>query len=169
VNGDQRGFVKFVNQLSMVSFGGFVSQIVWMVGSLTFTYLVWWLAVHEKAYIELAIALLTAWTGKSVTNAVSNYGTRKTAKEYAPVAEATERGKAQGKAIGEAITMEHDALKPVTITAQDQSTVKVDASPAGDPVESRRKSDPGLRADAEAANFETEHRWRDRKPNEGLG
>jgi hypothetical protein len=168
MNGDQRGFVKFVNQLSMVSLGAFVSQVVWVVGSLTFTYLVWWLAVHEKAYIELAIALLTAWTGKSVTNAVSNYGTRKTAKEYAPVAEATERGKAQGKAIGEAITMEHDALKPVgvTVQAQDQSTVKVDASP--EPT-ARRRSGELPTPEVPTTDADTvEHEWARGEPREGI-
>jgi hypothetical protein len=169
---EQRGFVRFVNQLSMVSLGAFVSQVVWVVGSLTFTYLVWWLATHEKAYIELAIALLAAWTGKSVTNAVSNYGTRKTAKEYAPVAEATERGKAQGKAIGEAITMEHDAPKPVeqpgiTVTAKDQSTVKVDASP--EPAVSRRRSSELPTPEVATTDTDTvEHVWARGEPREGI-
>lgn len=115
MNGNQTGFVKFINQMGMVSLGAFVSQVVWVIGSLTFTYLVWWLATHDKAYIELAIALLAAWTGKSITNAAANYGVRTTAREYV-------EAKAKGEASG---------TPAVAVTAKDQAKVEVTAPTNG--------------------------------------
>lgn len=99
------------------------------------------LAAEQMRQVGLWLAgfLLTAWTGKSISNRYANKDVRETAQEYAPVAEAKERGKAAGNAdatrvadqrVRDAITSEHSAPNPaVTVTAQDQSTVKVDASP----------------------------------------
>lgn len=119
MNGEPVGFVKFIGQLEMTSFGAFVSQILWFVGSLTFTGLVWWLATHDKAYVELAIALLAAWTGKSITNAAANFGVRKTAREYV---EAKARGEASARPAVVAEKVERVEVAPRT-------------APAGMPVE----------------------------------
>lgn len=150
---DQRGFIRFMNQLSMVSFSSFVSQVVWFVGSLTFTYLVWWLATHDKAYIELAGALLFAWTGKSITNAVSNYGTRKTSREYV-------EAKAKGEA---AATAEHSALPPLVEHAErvEQHVV------APEPLH-RRSSELPTPSAASMELDTVEHEWARGDPREGI-
>jgi uncharacterized metal-binding protein len=96
MNGEQTGFVKFVNQIQMTAFSALISQVVWLVGSLTLTWVDYRLFTgpeenHRSYGLQLAIALLAAWTGKSITNAASGYGVRTTAREYV---EAKERGKA---------------------------------------------------------------------------
>ena len=143
----------WINTLNTVSFASLTNQGLWMMGSLVFTGVAAWLLTRPDQFnetgvliasgagmrtvgFELAAALLFAWTGKSAINAASRYGKSKTA---VPYVEAKERGKASG-------------TPAVSVTAKDQSTVKVDAAP-----------------DALGAGVEEDHQWRDRKPDEGLG
>lgn len=58
-------------------------------------------AAEQMRQVGLWLAgyLLLGWTGKSVSNAWSNKVVRESAMEYAPVAEAKARGKAQGQLV----------------------------------------------------------------------
>jgi hypothetical protein len=95
--------IRWINQLSMPSVAALVMQVVWIYGSIRFTGVAANMLLREGAQSEihhsygfqLAVALLVAWTGGKVTNALSNFGVRKTAKEYV---EAKHKGDVAGAA-----------------------------------------------------------------------
>lgn len=133
------GFIRFVNQIQMTAFAGLISQVVWLVGSFTLTWVDYRLFTgtdenHLSYGLQLAIALLAAWTGKSITNAASNYGVRTTAREYV-------EAKAKGK---ESATREHQALSAVHANTIQKVEVKQPAPLAEGAVEDHewREGDP---------------------------
>ena len=97
-------FVEFIAKLQMTAFGAFVSQILWSIGSVSFTLVSCILLLdegvkaesHHNFGIQLAGFLLAAWTGKSLANWGATHTIRTTAREYKEVAEAKARGKAAG-------------------------------------------------------------------------
>jgi hypothetical protein len=106
-------FREWVNTVNTVSLSSLTNQGLWIMGSLAFTGLVWWLAWHDKPYIELAGGLLFAWTGKSAITAFSRYGKSTTA---VPYVEAKERGKAS--ATPQPATVHAEKVETVEVTAE---------------------------------------------------
>jgi hypothetical protein len=132
----------FINTLNTVSFSSLTNQILWMLGSAVFTCVAAWLMTRPDQFnasgvliasgsgmravgVDLAMALLFAWTGKSAITAASRFGKSTTSEKYV---EAKERGKAT-------------APPQTVVEAKDQSTVKVDASPASGPEREPRGKD----------------------------
>jgi hypothetical protein len=121
---DEPPGLRIINNLNTNAFGSVVSQTVWFLGStvltLTACYLLTrndtWEAVgafdeagrralvmHSRETMRqlgnaLAIALLAAWTGKTVAGVVDSNSKRKTHPEYATVVKAQAEGKAAGTA-----------------------------------------------------------------------
>lgn len=63
MNGNQTGFVRFINQLQMAAFGTFNSQVVWFFGSLVLTLVDAWLLTRRAQPIPMSVignALQTA-------------------------------------------------------------------------------------------------------------
>lgn len=103
MNGPPSGFVKFINQTEMVSLSSFARTVAWVFAFFAFTVTacVLMLTKDEKWVqwgFQLAVAVLSGLGVASGIGAVNTKTVRTTAKEYAPVAEAEARGKAQGEA-----------------------------------------------------------------------
>lgn len=158
VTQEPRGLM-WINNVAMTSFGSLVTNACWFIGSVSLTVVACILLLrldgpsltngiptsHEaqrQLGFALAGILLGAWTGKTVAGVTDAHLKRTANPEYVPVIEAKERGKVAGAAASVAIaekaadlkmTREHPvpaAAAPVTITAQDQATVKVEAGAA---------------------------------------
>lgn len=117
-------FTDFLNKTQMTSLSAFNSQIVWMLGSVALTIadyqlLVWGTTAARESGLILSGMLLGAWTGKSVVNAVSNYGNRTSSREYMA---------------GQAKVAEAQATGPSPTTLQvnsDQANVQQETAPGG--------------------------------------
>lgn len=117
--------LQFVNNLNMTTFGPLVSNLCWLIGSIAFTWVACVLLLddagkqveaHHSYGLQLATALLFAWTGKTAAGVIDANNKRKAHPDYAPVAEARERAKMAG-AVLSANTREHAspvAVLPVT-------------------------------------------------------
>jgi hypothetical protein len=152
MNGQPAGFVKFINQLQMASFGSFIGEVRWTLISVLIGGVDAWLLTREsEAMRATGLAVLGILVGslvtKTVASVVSNKNVRDSSREAfegrALVAEATERGKAAGNAdasraadqrVREAITAEHDSPQlRTTVKAKnpDEVTVTAGAEPDG--------------------------------------
>ncbi len=100
VTQEPRG-LNWINNVNMTTFGPLISNVCWLVGSLAFTYVTCVLLLdeglksdaHHGIGIQLATALLFAWTGKTAAGVIDANNKRKAHPDYAPVLEAKERGK----------------------------------------------------------------------------
>lgn len=132
--------LNWINNVNMATFGPLVSQICWLVGSLTFTAIAAWLMTRTDYYSAvgafdanghrqnvmmpqqelrtlgnmLANILLAAWTGKTIAGVVESQNKRTADPKYAAVLEAKERGKAAGKAGTVVVADPETAKKLVT-------------------------------------------------------
>lgn len=109
MNGQQKGFSGFVNRTEMVSFSSFVRSIGWLIAVCTFSYAACHLLLSgdDKQMpwgFQVAVAVLGGLGFASSVGAFNTKTVRESAKEFAQVAEAKERGKAQGAA---AVTVSH--------------------------------------------------------------
>lgn len=105
---------RFVNETEMVSFAGFLRAIGWLWVVLVFSVTASVILLRDGDNymtwgIQVAGLVVGGLLGGSMVGAFNTKTVRTTAKEYAPVAEAKERGKARGKAEAEATTAEHRA------------------------------------------------------------
>ena len=100
---------RFINETEMVSFSGFLRSIGWFVVVILFSVTASVIMLRDgEAYmtwgLQLALAVLGGLFGGSLVGAFNTKTVRTTAKEYAGVAEAKERGKVAGAAAAVAIT-----------------------------------------------------------------
>lgn len=158
VTEEPRGLV-WLNNANMASFALLVSQVLWAIGSIAFTWTACvlmlrqdgpslWQGIpssheaHRQLGFLLAGALLAAWTGKTLAGVVADQQKRTADPRYAAVLEAKERGKVTGAAAAlalatsaqaqaNAMTAEHPVPSAVNVTASDQSSVEVKTDAAG--------------------------------------
>jgi hypothetical protein len=107
MNGEQRGFVKFINQTQMASFGGFIGELRWTLvalglGGADVYCLTRDSAGYQATGLALAGILVGALVVKTATSAYTQKNVRESSREYmegeAKIAEAKERGQVAGAA-----------------------------------------------------------------------
>jgi hypothetical protein len=125
---------EWINSVNTVSFSSLTNQSLWMMGSLVFTFVAAWLMMRPDQFneagvliasgsgmravgVDLAMALLFAWTGKSAITAASRFGKSKTA---VPYVEAKERGKATAKADAKPVAPVVQAENVEHVTVEDE-------------------------------------------------
>jgi hypothetical protein len=125
---------EWINSVNTVSFSSLTNQSLWMMGSLGFTFVAAWLMMRPDQFneagvliasgsgmravgVDLAMALLFAWTGKSAITAASRFGKSKTA---VPYVEAKERGKATAKADAKPVAPVVQAENVEHVTVEDE-------------------------------------------------
>ncbi len=175
VTQEPRG-LTWINNVNMATFGSLISQVCWLIGSVVFTGLACYLMTRVDFYDQvgavvegttmrqmvlisretmrqlgntLALALLAAWTGKTVAGVFDSNNKRKTHPAYAEVLKAEAEGKVSGAAAAAVIsekaadakaartTREHPALsaieevkKPSVVNIENAEKVEVPADPA---------------------------------------
>lgn len=89
-------FREFTNKTEMTSLAGLVGQVGWLAAILSFTFAACYLLLGDETQrgygVQAMVAIFGALTAKSGINAASHHGNRKTAAEYAPVAQAKAKG-----------------------------------------------------------------------------
>lgn len=120
MNSKPTGFAGFINQTEMVSFSSFIRQIGWLFVVILFSVTASIIMLRDgHDYMtwgfQLAGAVLGALTLYSGIGAFNTKTVRESAKEYAPVAEAKERGKVAGAAA--AAVIKEQALDAAAIRA----------------------------------------------------
>jgi hypothetical protein len=115
------GFQRFINETEMVSFSGFLRAIGWLFVVVIFSVTASIIMLRDgEDYmtwcIQLAGLVVGGLLGGSLVGAFNTKTVRTTAKEYAPVAEAKERGKARGKAEAKQSPVNVENVENVTVT-----------------------------------------------------
>ena len=123
-------FREFNNTINTVSFSSLTNQGLWAMGSLAFTGVACWLMIRPDQFndagvliasgsgmravgVDLAMALLFAWTGKSAITAASRFGKSKTAVPYV-------EAKGKAKALENAGKVNVQNVEQVTVTEPDR-------------------------------------------------
>ncbi len=155
--------LQVVNNINVNAVGALTTNACWFAGSTALTVVACILMLRQDYHLAngtlvivemqrqigfaLALALLGGWTSKSVAGVVDSNNKRKTDPAYAPVVEATERGRVAGAAAAAVVAEKSADLQAartpaqgnapangaptVTVNAADQSQVEVSAGAPG--------------------------------------